>query len=75
MTSMSRKRILIVDDEPDILIALQFLMEQQDYNVRTAESGEFALDLTAQKIRVFCQSYCSMCLIETQNNNKGLLHL
>ena len=42
------KKILIVDDEPDILVALQFLMEQQDYNVRTADSGEFALDLIYQ---------------------------
>ena len=36
------KEVLIVDDEPGIVIALQFLMEQQGYNVMTAESGEFA---------------------------------
>ena len=39
------KEVLIVDDEPGIVVALQFLMEQQGYNVMTAESGEFALDL------------------------------
>jgi two-component system, OmpR family, alkaline phosphatase synthesis response regulator PhoP len=38
------KKILIVDDEPDIVIALQFLMEQQGYYVMTAQRGEFALD-------------------------------
>ena len=38
------KKILIVDDEPSILVAIQFLMEQQGYNVMTAERGEFALD-------------------------------
>lgn len=38
------KKILIVDDEPAIVIALQFLMEQQGYNVTTAQRGEFALD-------------------------------
>ena len=38
------KKILIVDDEPDIVIALQFLMEQQGYYVITAQRGEFALD-------------------------------
>ena len=42
------KTILIVDDEPGILSALQFLMEQQGYNVLTAESGEFALQLIDQ---------------------------
>ena len=42
------KKILIVDDEPGILIALQFLMEQQGYDVMTAESGEFALDMIYQ---------------------------
>ncbi|MBT8351165.1 MAG: response regulator [Deltaproteobacteria bacterium] len=42
------KNILIVDDEPGIVVALQFLMEQQGYNVMTAESGEFALDLIYQ---------------------------
>ena len=44
---MSNK-ILIVDDEPGIVVALQFLMEQQGYNVMTAESGEFALELIYQ---------------------------
>jgi len=39
------KKILIVDDDPGIVVALQFLMEQQGYNVLTAESGEFALEL------------------------------
>ena len=38
------KTILIVDDEPGVVVALQFLMEQQGYNVLTAESGEFALE-------------------------------
>ncbi|MBT8349931.1 MAG: response regulator [Deltaproteobacteria bacterium] len=42
------KKILIVEDEPGILSALQFLMEQQGYNVLTAESGEFALELIYQ---------------------------
>ncbi len=37
--------ILIVDDEPSILIPLQFLMEQQGWRVVTAENGEDALDI------------------------------
>ena len=39
------KEILIVDDEPGIVVPVQFLMEQQGYNVITANRGEDALDL------------------------------
>jgi DNA-binding response OmpR family regulator len=38
------KEILIVDDEPSIVVPIQFLMEQQGYNVLVAENGEDALD-------------------------------
>jgi DNA-binding response OmpR family regulator len=39
------RRILIVDDEPNIVVPLQFLMEQNGYRVKIAESGEAAIDL------------------------------
>ena len=39
------KEILIVDDEPSIVVPIQFLMEQQGYNVLVAENGEDALDV------------------------------
>ena len=39
------KEILIVDDEPGIVIPIQFLMKQQGYNVIAAENGEDALDI------------------------------
>ena len=42
------KEILIVDDEPGVVAPLQFLMEQQGYNVMTALRGEDALDLIFQ---------------------------
>jgi len=37
-------RILIVDDEPNIVVQLQFLMEQKGYQVRIAENGEAAIE-------------------------------
>ena len=37
-------RILIVDDEPNIVVPLQFLMEQKGYHVRVAENGEEAIE-------------------------------
>ncbi len=39
------KKILIVDDEPSIIVPLEFLMEQNHYEVKIADTGEKALDL------------------------------
>jgi len=39
------REILIVDDEPGVVAAIQFLMKQQGYGVLIAERGEDALDL------------------------------
>jgi DNA-binding response OmpR family regulator len=38
------KRILIVDDEPNIVTSLEFLMETNGYAVRIARDGEDALE-------------------------------
>lgn len=40
--------ILLVDDEPNILIALEFLLLNEGYHVLTAENGKAALELTAK---------------------------
>jgi len=37
------KKILIADDEPNIVVSLEFLMKQKGYLVRTAVNGEEAL--------------------------------
>jgi DNA-binding response OmpR family regulator len=37
------KKVLIVDDEPNIVAALEFLLEKQGYQVRVAANGEEAL--------------------------------
>jgi len=42
------KEILIVDDEPNVVVPIQFLMEQLGYRVMIAERGEDALDLIYQ---------------------------
>lgn len=39
---MSRS-ILVVDDEPNIVLSLEFLMRQAGYDVRVARDGEAAL--------------------------------
>jgi two-component system, OmpR family, alkaline phosphatase synthesis response regulator PhoP len=38
-------RILIADDEPNIVTSLEFLMRRGDYDVRVARNGEEALRL------------------------------
>jgi DNA-binding response OmpR family regulator len=37
-------RVLIVEDEPNIVLSLEFLLDQEGYQVRVAESGEQALE-------------------------------
>lgn len=36
-------RILIADDEPDIVLALEFLMKKEGYEVQSVNDGEHAL--------------------------------
>ena len=38
-----KKKVLIVDDEPNIIVPLQFLMEQNGYEVIVAATGEEAM--------------------------------
>ncbi len=42
------KTILIVDDEPNIVIPLQFLMEKNGYQTLVAQSGEEALEAVSK---------------------------
>ena len=44
------KKILIVDDEPNIVISLEFLMKREGFQVSVAGDGEAALEqVAAQK--------------------------
>jgi DNA-binding response OmpR family regulator len=43
------QKILIVDDEPNIVIPLQFLMEQNGYLTLVAQSGEEALETISKE--------------------------
>jgi len=43
------KKILIVDDEPSIIVPVQFLMEQNGHDVMVAFSGEEAMEIIAEK--------------------------
>ena len=43
------KTVLIVDDEPSIVVPLQFLMEQNGYQTIVAQSGEEALEAISKE--------------------------
>ncbi len=42
-------RVLVVDDEPNIVLSLEFLMQQAGFDVDTAADGERALQSVAQQ--------------------------
>ncbi|MEM0994150.1 MAG: response regulator [Bacteroidota bacterium] len=44
MLKPETKKVLLVDDEPNILVPLEFLMKQQGYQVEKAQNGIAALD-------------------------------
>lgn len=41
-------KVLVVDDEPNIVLSLEFLMQQAGFEVDTAEDGESALARIAE---------------------------
>ncbi|QFU01930.1 Transcriptional regulatory protein WalR [Halomonas sp. THAF5a] len=41
-------KVLVVDDEPNIVLSLEFLMQQAGFEVDTAENGESALSRIAE---------------------------
>jgi DNA-binding response OmpR family regulator len=44
------KRILIADDEPNIVVSLEFLMRREGFDVQVAVDGEAALQAIAAQV-------------------------
>jgi DNA-binding response OmpR family regulator len=42
------KRILIADDEPNIVISLEFLMKREGFEIRVAQNGDDALAMVKE---------------------------
>lgn len=40
---MTQKKVLIVDDDPNIVVTLEYLMQKEGYQVATAQDGEDGL--------------------------------
>jgi DNA-binding response OmpR family regulator len=47
---MGKKKILVVDDEPNILMSIEYILDMEGYEVHTARDGEEALSV-AERIR------------------------
>lgn len=47
---MQKKKILAVDDEPNILMSIEFILEMEGYEVHTSRDGEEALEV-AERVR------------------------
>ena len=43
------RSVLLVDDEPNIVLSLEFLLKQAGYEVRVARNGEEALKAVAER--------------------------
>ena len=43
-TRPDKKKVLIVDDEPNIVVSLEFLLKQAGYETEVARDGQGALD-------------------------------
>jgi DNA-binding response OmpR family regulator len=43
-----RRSVLVVDDEPNIVLSIEFLLRQAGYEVRTARDGHAALQAVAE---------------------------
>ena len=41
---MNRKKILIVDDDPDIIVSMKAVLESAGHEVETAYSGQECID-------------------------------
>lgn len=47
---MGKKIILAVDDEPNILMSIEFILDMEGYEVHTARDGDEALEV-AERVR------------------------
>ena len=47
---MGKKKILAVDDEPNILMSIEFILEMEGYEVHIARDGDEALEV-AERVR------------------------
>ena len=50
LMKINKRKILVVDDDPYILMSLEFLMKKNGYDVMVARNGTEALDIVEKQI-------------------------
>ncbi len=76
---MARKKILAVDDEPNILLSIEFILEMEGYEAYTAKNGDEALevaervkpDLILLDINMPLKDGYEVCRILREQENSG----
>lgn len=63
------RRVLIADDEPNIVISLEFLMQQSGYEVRVARNGDEAL----AEVQAFAPDLVLLDVMMPQRNGYEVL--
>jgi DNA-binding response OmpR family regulator len=48
--AMAQGSVLVVDDEPNIALSLEYLMKEQGFDVRVARDGEAALSALRERL-------------------------
>ncbi len=78
---LTMKSILIIDDEPHILIALEFLMKRSGYEIQVARDGETALEAIRTHrpdlviLDVMMPKLDGFAVLESVRADPGLKHL
>ena len=74
---MEQKRILVVDDDPDMVAAVEAVLKGESYNVVTASDGEEGLRKVVEERPDLRLEKCSVCSRLMQDGayvgNKGKL--
>jgi CheY-like chemotaxis protein len=70
MVTPSEKTILVVDDEPDVLLFLQTALEDAGFNVLTASNGDEALE----KVKVSPPHFISCDLVMPKKSGVRFLY-
>lgn len=70
MATPSEKTVLVVDDEPDVLLFLQTALEDAGFNVVTASNGDEALE----KVKASPPHFISCDLVMPRKSGVRFLH-
>lgn len=80
---MKTKKVMVIDDDVDILESLHFLLEEEGYNVISSPRGECALELVKRNetlpqviiLDMYLSGYDGRTIAQTLKTNKKTKHI